>query len=220
MAIQDEIIETEFLVLRKTPYAETSLIVAGISPDAGRLHFLIRGARRLGKKQFPTVDLFRVLAVQYRAPRGELAVLRSANILEDFREVGTDPGAYALAAWLARLALSNTHNRDPVPNFFAVLRGALRLMVREQERGERVGPVFGRVIAATTLLALLGDHGLLPAPATVREAKRRERLLAALREDGTLPDITGVRSKALLEWARNMAHYADLVFPDWPRSLA
>ena len=45
--------ETVCLILRHTPFQESSLIVSGISPDAGRLDFLLKGARGLGKKKFP-----------------------------------------------------------------------------------------------------------------------------------------------------------------------
>ena len=60
--------ETVCLVLRHTPYQESSLIVSGISPDAGRLDFLLKGARGLGKKKFPELGLFREVSLKYRPP--------------------------------------------------------------------------------------------------------------------------------------------------------
>ena len=41
---------TEFLILRKTPFSDSSLVVAGISPEHGQIHFMVRGARKLGKR--------------------------------------------------------------------------------------------------------------------------------------------------------------------------
>ena len=45
--------KTFYIILRKIPYQESSLIVSGLSPDFGRLDFLLKGARGTGAKKFP-----------------------------------------------------------------------------------------------------------------------------------------------------------------------
>ena len=58
-----EITSTPVIVLSKTPYRESSLIVVGISPDYGKLSLVCNGAQKIGGTNFVTVDLFRELSV-------------------------------------------------------------------------------------------------------------------------------------------------------------
>ena len=37
--------KTTYIILRKIPFQDSSLIVSGLSPEFGRLDFLLRGAR-------------------------------------------------------------------------------------------------------------------------------------------------------------------------------
>lgn len=61
--------KTRYMILRKTPFRDTSLVVAGISADYGRLDFVLKGARAIGKKQFPTADVFREFHLEFRPAR-------------------------------------------------------------------------------------------------------------------------------------------------------
>ena len=61
--------KTRYMILRKTPFRDTSLVVAGISADHGRLDFVLKGARAIGKKQFPTADVFREFLLEFRPSR-------------------------------------------------------------------------------------------------------------------------------------------------------
>ncbi len=93
------LIETRFLILRKTPFSETSLIVGGISPEFGQLHFLVRGARKLSKRSFPVADLFRVLQVKY-APsnKGTLYTWRCADLEASYSDVAQSTATYTTAS--------------------------------------------------------------------------------------------------------------------------
>ena len=61
--------KTRYMILRKTPFRDTSLVVAGISAEHGRLDFVLKGARAIGKKQFPTADVFREFLLEFRPSR-------------------------------------------------------------------------------------------------------------------------------------------------------
>ena len=61
--------KTRYMILRKTPFRDTSLVVAGISADHGRLDFVLKGARAIGKKQFPTAGVFREFLLEFRPSR-------------------------------------------------------------------------------------------------------------------------------------------------------
>ena len=61
--------KTTYIILRKIPFQDSSLIVSGLSPEFGRLDFLLRGARGTGAKKFPYAELFRELAIEFRPPK-------------------------------------------------------------------------------------------------------------------------------------------------------
>lgn len=152
---------TPFLVLRKTPFGETSLVLAGISPELGQAHFLARGVCRTGRKQFPVADLFRCLTVQYRVGKGDLLTWCGAELEQDFGGVAKTRAGYATACWLARFALANTPEALPQPRFFQALTLAFSKLAalptdRGQEEEERFRAGMG------PLLTYLAEHGLLP----------------------------------------------------------
>ena len=53
------IISCQFIILDKRPYRENALITSGISPDYGKVSFVVHGAQKLSEKSFPIADLFR-----------------------------------------------------------------------------------------------------------------------------------------------------------------
>ena len=46
------LVTTNLIVLRKTPYMETSLIISGLSPDFGKLDLLAKGELKISSKKF------------------------------------------------------------------------------------------------------------------------------------------------------------------------
>ena len=114
---------TDYMILRRTPYMESSLIVSGISPDFGRLDFLLRGARKTGRKNFPFACLFRELSIEFRLPRGEstLSSLQSHEPLRSHDDLALAPETYLAACDIASFLLRNTRFQLPVPRTFRAL---------------------------------------------------------------------------------------------------
>lgn len=219
------ILETSFLVLRRTPYAETSLIVAGLGPSHGQMHFLVRGARRTGPKQFPIVDLFRLLTVHYRMGRGELSTWRSADLVMDFGAVARNQNTIRTAGWLARFVLTNTHPSVPAPRLFRALATALRRLAA-CAAGTGVLPAGVTCDAAVVScgLVFLDEHGLLPAYSEAPQRARHVQDLLAYAEDDagtTYPDAD--TWNALRQWVIALLQYTDCLVPEglgWPPSPA
>jgi len=93
------------LLLRSVEYGETDLVVHLLSPDAGRVHAIAKGARR-SVKRFPgTLDLFNLLRVQIerRAGRAGMARLEQASLRCAFVGLRELPERYALASYLVEL---------------------------------------------------------------------------------------------------------------------
>ena len=201
--------QTEFLVLRKTFYSETSLVLAGLSADHGQLHFMARGARRWGRRDFPVADLFRVLAVTYRPGRGDLLSWHQAEVVEDLGGVAQGMATYAAAVRLAKFALANAPAGLPAPRFHRALRQALRWLARAaagQEDG--FAPAATMAVAAWSgaTLAFLAEHGLLPADNTAAFATLAPApavaVLAAAETEGAPPACDAAAWECLDAWLR------------------
>ncbi len=150
-----EIIETTGLVLRKTPYSETSLIFVLLTRDRGQVHLIAKGALKQGKTRFPAVDLLRLIQVSYRPGKSGLHTAREVELIEDFSRIAAVPGHFRTAMWLARFALQNSVEEDPAAQLFQALHCAFTRLAGPKL--ESCVPVYLGV-----MLSALDEHGLLP----------------------------------------------------------
>ncbi len=209
-----KIVKTNFLVLRKTAYSETSLIVAGISPHFGQLHFLVRGARRMDKKHFPTVDIFRVLEVVYTPSRSHLHTWKSADPLIDFAAVASRKSAFDTASWLARFALLNLAEQQECPRFHTALCSALQRLCQFAEDPARTpsAPAIATVGAA---VVFLDENGLLPDYAgRPQQQAKRAALLELIHPDAKLPEISAENWARLMAWAIGLLKRGECQLPE------
>ncbi len=109
--------EGRYLVLRKTPYQENSLVVAGLSPQYGRLTFLWKGARSSGKKKFPAVGLFREFQIEFRESRsGEgMQTLVSSDMIRMHDGIAESTRCYLAACAYASYLLRNCRPMMKIP---------------------------------------------------------------------------------------------------------
>jgi DNA repair protein RecO (recombination protein O) len=98
------IVKTPALVLRRHPYTETSQVVTWLTPDAGRINTLLKGALRPKSPFLGQVDLFYTCELLYygRNPDG-LPVTREAFALDTRARLREDWRACAVASYLCSL---------------------------------------------------------------------------------------------------------------------
>ena len=208
-------ISTDFLVLRKTPFSDTSLVVAGISPDQGQLHFLAQGALRLGKRDFPTVDIFRVLRVQFRPGRGELHRWRSVELAADYSGVARNLAAFRQAGWLARFALANVVPGMAHPHFYAALLVAFARLADTTDPAETAADASRHASVTGACLVFLEESGLLSSyehdPVAARQG--RELLRLGLGE-ADMPALTAETWARLHDWLIALLRHAECTVPD------
>ena len=126
-------LHTEALVLRAVDFGESDRIVHLLTPAAGRLPAIAKGARR-SKRRFPgTLDLMNRLAVQIERRRpAALARLEGARLLHTYEAVRTDPVRFALGCYLLelldRLAPEGGGARD-LGRLFRFALDALELLI-------------------------------------------------------------------------------------------
>jgi len=148
--------ETAAIVLRKTVYSETSLIIVTLTETMGQQHFLLKGARRIGRRTFPEVDLFRYLNIQYRPSRtSQLHTAYNTECLHAFDSIAQCPERYQAAVWLCQLVAKNTMDGVVVADTFKALHLALNRLSQPQHDHIRA------IVSAFCFIFLL-EYGALP----------------------------------------------------------
>jgi recombinational DNA repair protein (RecF pathway) len=146
--------KTRYMILRKTPFRDTSLVVAGISADYGRLDFVLKGARAIGKKQFPTADVFREYLLEFRpARRAEsMPMLVSLDLTASHDGIAQSMDCYLAACSFAVETLRRAQPMLEMPLAWQ----AFSVMLTRMERA-----LSKKIPLMLARLAVLREHGML-----------------------------------------------------------
>ncbi|MBI1784247.1 DNA repair protein RecO [Candidatus Sumerlaeota bacterium] len=175
---------TDALVLRTSPYSESTLIVWLLTRDEGVVRVLAKGARRLKGHNAAALDLMSRVRVSLRMPAREgLGILRSVDLIESWPFLRADLNRFAFASAaleiLGAVASISTHE----PYFFDDAVHYLRRLEKAAAPGS---------LTALLLLRLLHHAGH---PPQIEGAIARESLPSKLAydfADGTIrPQPTG-----------------------------
>ena len=154
--------KTRYMILRKTPFRDTSLVVAGISADHGRLDFVLKGARSIGKKQFPTADVFREFLLEFRPARraDSMPSLVSMDLTASHDGIAQSMDCYLAACNFAAETLRRAQPMLEMPLAWQ----AFSVMLPRMER--TLSPKIPLMLAR---LAVLREHGFLSGAAPYPE---------------------------------------------------
>ena len=188
--------ETEYIILRKTPFRESSLIVSGISPHFGKIDFIMR-TRSSGKTgKFPVAGLFRELHVEFNPAKEDGAGLipaRSVELIRNHDAVAENVKGYFSACDLASMLLCNTNPMVEIPGTFQTFKTFLNAM----EQGKSPEPYESLVY-----LVLLEESGELP-PQEGRAGAFLTQLLNRVRNGLDLPpDVPESYWSQLADWRK------------------
>jgi recombinational DNA repair protein (RecF pathway) len=212
-----ELQTTEMLILRKTPYRESSLIVAGITPGNGRLDLVVKGELAFSKKKFPVIDLFREIQVEFaRSPQSTLHNLRQAEVVADCGiELAAVPDNFLLASELAELILKTTRPELPCPETFDAALNVLNML--SQIAGDDPQAAAKRArCAAMMKLVILSENGLLPEDldpdpdANVEKHDLLDHILAAAQGLDDPPVNTGSFWTRMSRWSDQLMTKTEL----------
>ena len=146
--------KARYMILRKTPFRDTSLVVAGISAEHGRLDFVLKGARAIGKKQFPTADVFRDFLREFRPSRRAESMPTAVSL--DLT-AAHDGIAQSMDCYLAACSFAAETLRRAQPMLEMPLAWqAFSVMLTRME--QTLSPQIPLMLAR---LAVLREHGLL-----------------------------------------------------------
>ena len=113
--------QSEFIVLRKTPYRENALVLSGISPDFGKLEVIAYGAAGSSKpNSFPVADIYRVLSVTLKdndleQGKNGLLAAKDIELIEDFPDLPRKLDNLKFIGKIGGFLLRNTVFESPLP---------------------------------------------------------------------------------------------------------
>ena len=185
-------LKTRYMILRKTPFRDTSLVVAGISEDHGRLDFVLKGARAIGKKQFPTADVFREFRIEFRPSRRAESM---PSLVSMDLTAAHDGIAQSMDCYLAACAFAAETLRRAQPMLEMPLAWqAFSVMLTRMER--TLSPKIPLMLAR---LAVLREHGFLsgivPYPELIAPLFR-----CAVEADAPWPEIDDTTLNRIDSW--------------------
>lgn len=207
-------VQSRFLVLRLTPCSDSSLVAAGLTPAAGQLHLMARGARRLGPRQFPVLDLFRLVQIRYRDSGRDLLRLSDADLLDDYGALSRSLPAFQTAAWLARFALGNVPAGVAHEALFEALCVGFGRLARLPSAGTAAQVAGAQAVAVGVILTYLQEAGWLAEPAPGTPAADQCGCLLAMAAGGAVPRLQPANWASLRDWVLRQARQADCHLPD------
>jgi len=114
------------ILLRRSRFGDSSLIVSWITDSLGRIDTGARGALKPGGRFSGLLDLFRECEITVARPkRGDLWELREAALIRSHDDLGRSAPALQLAGYLCELVRLATEPEHPVPEIHELLSRAL-----------------------------------------------------------------------------------------------
>ena len=155
--------QSEFIVLRKTPYRDNALVLSGISPDFGKLEVIAYGAAGSSKpNSFPVADIYRVLSVTLKdndleQGKNGLLAAKDIELIEDFPDLPRNLENLKFIGKIGGFLLRNTVFESPLPLVYDALRSLLRILSNNEVWSQREAAIVIK-------LTFLYENGLLPEP--------------------------------------------------------
>ena len=195
--------QIKLLVLRKTQYRETSIIAAGLTPEHGRLDVIVKGAKKLSSKNFPAVDLFREIEIEFDHKNNGLHSVYSADLISNHDNIVSFHSNYLQACDICSFSLRNSQPGVPSPKLYKTINNIFSMMEKEK---------IDIPCQALIKLVYLDEHGLLPKvpDSEKNKAELLKQLLSAAIGKEKLPEITSEYWEQLELWIDSLCHFHEL----------
>jgi len=131
--------QSEGLVLRVTPWSETSAVVVFLTRDFGRITAIAKGARRPKSPFEAALDLLCVCRLVFLAKSGDaLDLLTEAKLVRRFRAASRDLLALNCGFYVIEFLLRLTEPDQPLPELYDVATETLEALDRGEAAAELV----------------------------------------------------------------------------------
>jgi len=117
---------TAAILLRRTKFSDSSLIVSWLTHEHGKIKTMAKGALRPKSAFAGTLDLFFETEISFvRSSRSEIHMLREVALRNPFEGLRKDYARVELASYFVELLELMTELEHPVPELFELLHRAL-----------------------------------------------------------------------------------------------
>ena len=208
-------ISTNIIVLKKLPYQESSLIISSISAEYGKIDFVVKGARKITKKEQPIVDIFRELSVEYRESKNGLNTPLSLDLLKEYDKIALHPDIFIGISQIALFLRKNSYPHVPCNRVYS----AFKLLLEKSTDGS-----IDAFDLTLLKLVFLHENGLLPEhfettidslhQLTAEEMQQRKFLnrliLYAEGKKQNIPKLSPEYKNKFSSWVTNLCCYNGL----------
>ena len=201
-----EQLETDYIVLRKQEYGDRSLIISGISPDYGRLDFILRGAVGGVNRSYPAVDLFRLLHIAFTQGDDSLGHLKSVELIENFDSLAQNYPSYETAIWIATFSLLNVMPMLQQTLYANAVEVALRRLANRSQ-------FLPEAIMTGVCITFLYESGWLTHALQDSSSREQCRVLLEMASGKEAPNLSGECWRQQLEWCKSMLLYNECRLP-------
>ena len=195
-----ELQETDFIVLRKTQYGDSKLIINGLTPT-GRLSFIVYGAVGSGRHGGLVFERFRLLRVSYAETDHELQKCKEAETLADYSSLVHDFDAYSAACWLSQFSLANMPPALDCQCFFESIKIGLGRLANQVALPSTVITGIG--------LVYLREGGWLSDYEDSPQSARQIQILLDMALGGDIPRLAKDNWEALRQWTLSLLSLND-----------
>ena len=120
---------TDAILLRRTKFSDTSLIVSWLTREHGKIKTMAKGALRPKSSFAGMLDLFFETEIAFvRSHRSEIHTLRECALKNPFEGLRKDYGRVEMASYFVELLELLTEPEHPVPELYDLLRRALQYL--------------------------------------------------------------------------------------------
>lgn len=198
--------EDEAIVLRHTPYGESSMVLSVFSHQHGRLQLLHRSAMKGSRRGESVPDRLRHMYVRYRVGRSDLHTLESSELIADYQQLARDTRAFRLVTWFAAFLLRNSQPEAPLPHTFEALLCGFRRLAQGDRNLRAIAVAFG--------FTYLSDSGLLPDFDEATNGRIAHVLAIGATVDEAWPAYDDEAWQVLLTWVISFLQRCDLHVPE------
>jgi hypothetical protein len=217
---------TEIIILRKTPYMESSIILSGLSPDYGKIDLLVKGEQKISGKKTPVVDLFREIAVSFHeSQHSTLHTAVSIELVREHDNIAAVPENFKLATKIAEFILNNTQPELPCPQTGITLNNVLTHLAaagnEEIVKTHFFDQIWNRIQSLILIkTGFLHENGFMPDNFSEDEEQNSqqqlfiEQIVGAGIGENPLPERANRYWINFNEWLNQICSFHNLKVPD------
>lgn len=202
--------DTELIILKTVNYGDSSSILNCLSPDVGRIAILARGAKKISRKNFPQIGLFRTYkAILGKPGQGDLFLLNSLDMLSQNDRLASSPSLLEFSGSISRFSLSSNFENVPCPVFYHALTDCLQIIETNSV------PINAWICRLITVYLM--EQGLFP---DINLTKQQKTIISQLIDKSSQGleelDLKEDQWTSLKNWTLKTALFAEINLPNTP----